>query len=72
MNADEKQETYSNFMDCVNMQPQELEDWLETEKSKSVGDSDGGRCRSGYPATRLLSGRLRTDGGKYLHPAYAV
>ena len=43
MTKDEKQEIYNDFYDNVNMTPSELEDWLDTEKSKSVGkdDSDG-------------------------------
>ena len=36
-----RDETWDEFHDCVNMQPKELEEWLETEESKSVGDSDG-------------------------------
>lgn len=36
-----RDETWDGFQDCVNMQPKELEEWLETEESKSVGDSDG-------------------------------
>ena len=42
MDDDKKQEVYEDFNDAVNMQPKELEDWLDTEESKSVGDSDSG------------------------------
>ena len=35
-------EIYTEFYDTVNMQPKELEEWLETEDSKSVGDSESG------------------------------
>ncbi|MWV29176.1 DUF3140 domain-containing protein [Aurantiacibacter rhizosphaerae] len=55
MDADENQETYSDFMDCVNMQPQELEDWLDTEKSKSVGDSDGGESTGHRSGRRIVT-----------------
>ena len=34
---DEKQDVYEAFNDRVNMTPKELEEWLETEQSKSVG-----------------------------------
>ncbi|KAA1261170.1 hypothetical protein LF1_37150 [Rubripirellula obstinata] len=34
---DQHEETYQQFKDLVNMQPQELADWLETDESKSVG-----------------------------------
>ena len=40
MDGDKKDEVYSGFYDCVNMQPKELEEWLDTEDSESVGDSD--------------------------------
>lgn len=31
---------YEEFYNVVNMQPKELSKWLETDESKSVGDSD--------------------------------
>jgi hypothetical protein len=41
----EKDDIYSEFNDCVNMAPKELEEWLDTDESKSVGwsgdDGDG-------------------------------
>ena len=40
MSDDEKQETYEEFGDAVNMAPKELEDWLETDESKSVGQKE--------------------------------
>jgi len=36
---DEKQATYAEFNRCVNLAPKELEDWLATDGSKSVGDT---------------------------------
>ena len=35
--TDEQQDTYDEFNEAVNMAPKEIEDWLETEDSKSVG-----------------------------------
>ncbi|MGB3546975.1 MAG: DUF3140 domain-containing protein [Saprospiraceae bacterium] len=32
-------ETYTEFNDTVNMAPAELEKWLKTDESKSVGDT---------------------------------
>ena len=49
----EKQETYSEFNACANMAPKELEDWLETEESQSVGDTGG----EGGESTGHKSGR---------------
>lgn len=39
--AEEKQEIYSNFHDKVNLSPGELEDWLEKDESKEVGQDSG-------------------------------
>jgi len=41
MKEDRKQEIYEEFYDNVNMTPSEIEEWLETEKSKSVGQDSG-------------------------------
>ena len=41
-----QEETYQEFKDLVNMQPQELENWLETDMSKSVGQVSDGEDKS--------------------------
>lgn len=41
MTKDEKEDIYKDFYDNVNMTPTEIEDWLETDKSKSVGQDSG-------------------------------
>jgi hypothetical protein len=51
MTDDEALEIRKNFRDAVNMSPSELEEWLDTDESKSVGDSDDGE------STGHLSGR---------------
>ena len=33
----DKQEIYDEFNACVNMAPKELEEWLQSDESKSVG-----------------------------------
>ena len=60
MDGDEKQEVYEEFGDCVNMQPKELEDWLDTDESKSVGDSDGGES-TGHRSGRRIVEIKRTN-----------
>ncbi len=60
MDPDEKDETYSDFYDCVNMQPKELEEWLETEESRSVGDSDSGES-TGHKSGRRIVEIKRTS-----------
>ena len=54
MDEDKKDEVYSNFMDAVNMAPQELEEWLDTEESKSVGDSDSGESTGHRSGRRIV------------------
>ncbi|MFK4005230.1 DUF3140 domain-containing protein [Qipengyuania sp. NPDC077563] len=54
MDADKKDEVYSDFYDCVNMQPKELEEWLDTEESKSVGDSDSGESTGHKSGRRIV------------------
>ena len=48
------QEIYDAFYDAVNMQPQELADWLDTEESKSVGDKSGGGESTGHRSGRRI------------------
>ena len=60
MDDDKKDEVYSNFTDCVNMQPKELEEWLETDESKSVGDNDGGES-TGHRSGRRIVEIKRTN-----------
>ena len=54
MSDDEKDDTYTEFTDLVNMSPSELEDWLETDDSKSVGQKDGGGESTGHEMGRHI------------------
>ena len=58
--TDDQQDTYDEFRELVNMQPAELEDWLDTEKSKSVGDSDSGES-TGHKSGRRIVEIKRTN-----------
>jgi hypothetical protein len=58
--SDDQQETYDAFRDLVNMAPQELEDWLDTDESKSVGDSDSGES-TGHRSGRRIVEIKRTN-----------
>ncbi|MBH5321892.1 DUF3140 domain-containing protein [Aurantiacibacter sediminis] len=60
MDDDKKDEVYSDFYDAVNMQPKELEEWLETEESKSVGDNDDGES-TGHRSGRRIVEIKRTN-----------
>lgn len=54
MTAEEKQDIYDEFYDKVNMTPSELEDWLETDKSKSVGQDDGDGESKGHKSGKKI------------------
>ena len=54
MTDKDRDEIYQEFTDCVNMAPKELEEWLETEESKSVGDSDGGESTGHRSGRRIV------------------
>lgn len=56
----EQEAIYQEFMELVNMQPKELEEWLKTEKSKSVGDSDQGES-TGHESGRRIIKIKRTN-----------
>ncbi|MFD7026060.1 DUF3140 domain-containing protein [Promicromonospora sukumoe] len=48
-----------DFDEAVNMTPSELERWLDTDDSRSVGQSDGGES-VGHRSGRRIVGLLRT------------
>ena len=54
MDDEKKDETYDEFYDCVNMQPKELGEWLDTDESKSVGDSDSGESTGHKSGRRIV------------------
>ena len=54
MDKEKKQEIYDTFYDRVNMTPSELEDWLDTDKSKSVGKDDGDGESVGHKSGRKI------------------
>ncbi len=43
MSDDDPDKVRADFDDAVNMTPKELEDWLETDESRSVGHESGRR-----------------------------
>ncbi len=51
---------WDEWRDLVNMAPQELEDWLETSESKSVGDSED-RESTGHKSGRQIVNIKRTN-----------
>ncbi len=60
MDSDNKDEIYDDFYDLVNMQPKEIEEWLETEKSKSVGQDSGDGESRGHKSGKKIVDIKRT------------
>ncbi|MEU8678282.1 DUF3140 domain-containing protein [Streptomyces sp. NPDC048560] len=58
-NAD-REKTVGAFGEAVDMTAGELEEWLRTDASKSVGQSDGGAESVGHASGRRIVGLLRT------------
>lgn len=46
---------WNEWRKLVNMAPAELEDWLETDESRSVGDSDDGESTGHKSGRRIVS-----------------
>lgn len=65
MDDEEKKDVGQRFDDAVNMTPGELEDWLATDESKSVGVGEGESVghHSGRRIVEILRGKKseRTD-----------
>lgn len=54
-----RDQIWDEWQEFVNMTAGELDDWLETEESRSVGDSDE-RESTGHASGRRISEILRT------------
>lgn len=71
-----RDEVWEEWGELVNLSPSELEDWLETEESKSVGDSDSGES-TGHASGRRIVEIQRTNkedlgDGQWEHMAKVV
>jgi Protein of unknown function (DUF3140) len=52
--ADDHEETYKEFHDIVNMTAKELDKWLHTAESNSVGQKSGGGEATGHASGRHI------------------
>ena len=52
--ADDRQQVIEEFDEPVNMKTKELEQWLQSDESKSVGQSDGGGESIGHESGRRI------------------
>ena len=62
--SDDNNDTYEEFKDAVNMTASELEKWLDSDESKSVGQKSGGSGEStghesGRHIVKILTGATR-------------
>jgi hypothetical protein len=64
-NNDDRQQVIEDFDEAVNMTAKELEDWLKTDESKSVGQSDGGGESKGHESGRMIVGILGKNKSDY-------
>ncbi|MEL6871713.1 MAG: DUF3140 domain-containing protein [Pseudomonadota bacterium] len=60
MTSKSHEQVWDEWGDLVNMAPRELEDWLETEESRSVGDTDDGES-TGHKSGRRIVEIKRTN-----------
>jgi hypothetical protein len=71
--SDDQDDTRKEFDDAVNMTASELEKWLDTDESKSVGQKSGGKGEStGHESGRHIIKILKTkksdlSDGDYAH-----
>ena len=59
--AKDRDQIWDEWRDLVNMAPKELEDWLTTDESKSVGDTGGDGESTGHESGRRIVEIKRTD-----------
>lgn len=60
MDDDERTQIAKDYAEAVNMTPAELERWLETDESRSVGQKDGGGESVGHESGRRIVEIART------------
>jgi hypothetical protein len=59
------QQVIEEFDEAVNMSRKELEEWLETDESKEVGQKDGGSESKGHESGRKIVEILGKDKSDY-------
>jgi hypothetical protein len=63
--AKSDEQVVEEFDEAVNMSPKELEEWLETEESKEVGQKDGGSESKGHESGRKIVEILGKNNSDY-------
>ncbi|MBD0268597.1 DUF3140 domain-containing protein [Pseudanabaena sp. FACHB-2040] len=65
MSEHSKRETIDEFKAIVNMTPGQLESWLQTEESQSVGQKDGDEESTGHQSGRQIVELLQKHQADY-------
>ena len=60
MAKDDYQSVHDEFKDAVNMTAKEIDDWLDTDDSKSVGQKSGNDESTGHASGRRIVEILKT------------
>ena len=63
--TEDRQQVIADFDEVVNMTAKELEEWLETDESKSVGQSDGRGESKGHESGRRIVEILQKNKSDY-------
>ncbi|GLQ20757.1 DUF3140 domain-containing protein [Algimonas porphyrae] len=50
-----RDQIWDEWRDLVNMAPQQLDDWLDTDESRSVGDRDNGESTGHKSGRRIVT-----------------
>ncbi|EKE45237.1 putative DNA-binding protein [Oceaniovalibus guishaninsula JLT2003] len=61
MSSKSHDEIWDEWGDLVNMAPKEIEDWLETDESKQVGQKEGSGESTGHASGRRIVKIKRTN-----------
>lgn len=61
MSGKSHEQIWDEFRDLVNMAPKEIEDFLDTEESKTVGDTGGDGESTGHKSGKRIVEIKRTD-----------
>lgn len=69
--SDDEREIRDRFHEAVNMTPNQIEKWLETDESKEVGQKEGDHESTGHESGRRIVAILRSKQGDLTDDDYA-
>ncbi|MFE6286270.1 DUF3140 domain-containing protein [Streptomyces sp. NPDC057877] len=71
MTADDRDSTWDDFRELVNMKPSDLEKWLQTDDSQAAGQHTDGGESTGHASGRRIVAILRAKKGDLSDDDYA-